>query len=367
MTVQLTQEQFQELLGRISAIHSSANMNFTQCAYRFHGERDHMKVDEFINAVTAFKQLEQIPDEDALFGLPLLLKDAASTWWAAVRSDVNSWTEALDRIRSEFAPTPPPYEVYLQIFANPQGGIEDIDDFLMGKNKLLRMLPAGRHSEEVQLDLVYGLLRLDFRKEIRRTDVKTFAELSERVRHMESLIRTGKFKSLQPSITKPLKKRCSFCRMKGHTVELCRRRKVRLAQAELDMKTNTTTSTTDKPAEVSSLRSSERRMARLIEAELKQKAEIAATLMAEPKVDTQIMSPTSTVDSTVASPMSPVGPVADSPMSPPPAVADSPMSPPVVDSPMSPTTTDDEEPSIYCFGCGAPNVWRSICAKCKNA
>lgn len=348
MTVQLTQEQFQELLGRISAIHSSAKMNFTQCPLRFYGERDYNKVDEFINAVTAFKQLEQIPDEDALFGLPLLLKDTASTWWAKVRSDVNSWTQALDRIRSEFAPRALPHEIYLQIFANPQGHNEAIDTFLNMKRQLLGMLPADRHTEEVQLDLIYGLLKLDLRKEILRSEVNTLAELADKARHLESLERSEKLtKTIRlpsTSTKKQPKKRCSFCSYKGHTAVLCRKRMAQLAEAQLKNKTEIASAANVAPASLS------------------------ATISRKSTVDSP-MSLTCTVNSTVNSPMLPtctVNLTLESPMSPTCAVnstVDSPMLP-TADSPMSPTTSD-EEPQIFCFGCGAPNVWKSICVNCK--
>ncbi|PZC80149.1 hypothetical protein B5X24_HaOG215371 [Helicoverpa armigera] len=81
-----------------------------------------------------------------------------------------------------------------------------------------------RHREEEHLDFVYGLLNVTYKKEIPRTEIKTFAELLERGRHLESLAKeAGEVRVTQER--KPLN-RCSFCGKKGHLsdVRVCRKR-----------------------------------------------------------------------------------------------------------------------------------------------
>lgn len=89
--IQLTQEQFNQLLSQIQP-NTMSNKNFTRCSLRFNGERDHNKVQEFISAIEIYKSIENISDEEALMGLPLLLKDTASIWWQGVRSEIKTWS-----------------------------------------------------------------------------------------------------------------------------------------------------------------------------------------------------------------------------------------------------------------------------------
>lgn len=152
-SIQLTQEQFAELLSRIPA-NTMPNKNFTRCTAKFYGERDHNKMEEFITAVKIFKEIERISDEEALKGLPLLLKDTANTWWQGVNADIKTWSSALKQLRAAFAPQREPYEVYLEIFATSQGEKEKIDTFLCKKRASLGLLPPKRHKEEEQLDLI---------------------------------------------------------------------------------------------------------------------------------------------------------------------------------------------------------------------
>nr|6SIB_A Chain A, Activity-regulated cytoskeleton associated protein 2 [Drosophila melanogaster] len=72
---------------------------------RFSGQRDHDAVDEFINAVETYKEVEGISDKDALKGLPLLFKSIAVVWWKGVRRDAKTWSDALQLLRDHFSPT----------------------------------------------------------------------------------------------------------------------------------------------------------------------------------------------------------------------------------------------------------------------
>ncbi|KAI5631014.1 hypothetical protein NE865_16275 [Phthorimaea operculella] len=225
MALQFTEEQFHELLDRIKTV-APQNKNFTRCTLRFNGERDYNKVDEFVTSVSIYKQIEEISDEDALSGLPLLLKDTASTWWAGIRAEIKSWSAALSRLRSAFAPKLQPHDVYQQLFSDRQGETENIDSFLCRKRALLGMLPAKRHKEEEQIDFLYGLLKVDIRKKIARTDIKTFNDLIEKARHLESLETPADAPSSTSSnfTSKYKGKRCLFCLKRGHMIEECRKR-----------------------------------------------------------------------------------------------------------------------------------------------
>ncbi|CAH2232891.1 jg1210 [Pararge aegeria aegeria] len=218
---------------------TAANQKFTRCLLRFNGEHNYDKVEEFITGVEVFKQISQISDEEALLGLPLLLKGSASTWWQGIRSEVKDWSAAIDNLRSFIDPKQQPYEIYMEIFASPQGENEEIDTFLCRKRALLGQLPAARHKEEEEIDLIYGLLKLKLRKNIARSAINTFADLLEKARHLESLEQEIQkpLTETTPVINAPTKaprkkRRCLFCRNKGHVVEECRKRLAELPKCE---------------------------------------------------------------------------------------------------------------------------------------
>ena len=108
---------------------------------------------------------------------------------------------------------------------------ETIDSFVCEKRALLSQLPMKRHREEEHLDFVYGLLNISYKKEIARSEVKTFAELLERGRHLESLAKeAGEVPTTSTTERRPIK-RCSFCGKKGHLTDVCRKR---LAEQKAD-------------------------------------------------------------------------------------------------------------------------------------
>uniref|UniRef100_A0A2H1WJ00 SFRICE_010872 n=1 Tax=Spodoptera frugiperda TaxID=7108 RepID=A0A2H1WJ00_SPOFR len=186
--VVMTQEQFTALITKLTEAHESGNRqkSFAACTKR---------------------------DEDALEGLTLLLSGAAATWWNGVKSDIKKWSQALDVIKSAFAPKMQQHEIYLEVYSKRQT-TESIEAFL----------PAKRHKEEEHLDFVYGLLNITNKKEIARTEIKTFAELLERGRHNECLAKEAGEVTVPTPLERKPPKRYSFCGKKGHLFELCRKR-----------------------------------------------------------------------------------------------------------------------------------------------
>ncbi|CAD7013971.1 uncharacterized protein LOC101451854 [Ceratitis capitata] len=195
--VQMTAEQLQSLIEsvRTAAVTGIINTtppttiqgkgSFTNCTSRFGGQRQQEAVEEFITSIVTYKELETISDADALKGLSLLFYGIASTWWQGVRKEAKTWCDAITLIREHFSPTKPAYQVYLELFERKQDNFTPIDTFICHKRALLAQLPEGRHSEEIELDLIYGLLNIKYRKNILRQDLKTFRELVEKGRVIE--------------------------------------------------------------------------------------------------------------------------------------------------------------------------------------
>lgn len=190
------------------------------CQVRFSGQQHQEAVEEFLNAVETFKTLENIDDDEALKGISLLFTGTASIWWQGVRNEANTWQDCLKLIKEHFAPTKAPHQLYMEIFGEKQDEKMGINLFVIRKRALFAQLPEGRHSEEVQIDMIYGLIHFKYRQYMRREDISTYQELLQKARdieqiHMEAAMENGE---------KSKPKRCSFCNYRGHTAEECRRR-----------------------------------------------------------------------------------------------------------------------------------------------
>ncbi|XP_032590403.1 activity-regulated cytoskeleton associated protein 1-like [Drosophila grimshawi] len=196
--IQMTSDQLRDLIEGIrTAVISAAGYevvdgsdstmqgSFINCFHRFGGARDHLEVEEFIKNIVTYKEVENISDEKALKGISLLFFAIASTWWKGVRKEAKTWEDAIRLIRDHFSPTKPAYQIYIEFFQKKQAVDDVIDEFVLEKRALLAQLPEDRHDEETELDFLYGLLNIKYRKHISRQSVHTFNDLLEQGRIFE--------------------------------------------------------------------------------------------------------------------------------------------------------------------------------------
>ncbi|XP_039482356.1 activity-regulated cytoskeleton associated protein 1 [Drosophila santomea] len=200
--------------------------SFSTCTHSFGGARDHDVVEEFLANITLYKELEGISDENALKGISLLFYGMASTWWQGVRKEAVTWKDAIDLIRDHFSPTKPAYQVYMEFFQNKQDDHVPIDTFVIQKRALLAQLPSGRHDEDTELDLLFGLLNIKYRKHITRQSIRTFKDLLEQGRIIEHNNQEDQELVAASKNTRGSKRttRCTYCSFRGHTFDNCRKR-----------------------------------------------------------------------------------------------------------------------------------------------
>lgn len=235
MTVQMTEDQLTRLLASLSAGQQPpiTQGSFARCTARYDGSKDRNKLNDFITTTTIYKDIEGITDANALKGLPLLLEGEAATWWQGVQHKVTTWTKATELMRIAFAPKKPSYQIYAEIFGTKQEQSSSTDSFIAQKRALLAELTHA-HPEEVQLDMVYSLLKLQIRKKVPRDSVETFDQLIDKARALEEIekeiqgLQQHKKTAAEPKKEQreELRPRCAHCRIRGHTAEECRRRKV---------------------------------------------------------------------------------------------------------------------------------------------
>ncbi|KAG6465637.1 hypothetical protein O3G_MSEX015285, partial [Manduca sexta] len=216
--------------------------NFAKCTARFDGAKD-SDVVAFIDAIKVYKECVSMEDSIALRGLPMLLTGLAATWWQGVKASVENWSNAIDLLKQTYGPRLPPHRIYRDIFSKEQGE-ETTDIFICRVRALIAQLPPGSLKEDVQLDMVYGLLNTRIREKIPRSGFKSYSELLTQARRLEDLYDEGRPKqrksdtshvgvlsptaapSYTPNIrakaTKP-RPLCIYCKKFGHVKADCSR------------------------------------------------------------------------------------------------------------------------------------------------
>ncbi|CAK1547732.1 unnamed protein product [Leptosia nina] len=177
---ELTQEQFERLLTNFKA---AGNIKMTSFPYTFSGAEDGQ---QFLSALRTFKDIENINDQDAMKSLPVLLKGDAAQWWHSIKNEKNTWSDFIVEFERRFVSPKPAYQIYRQIFVTQKQ--EKTKEFINQKRILFSKLPsANRHSENQQIDMIYGLLKITVQNVLMRDDVRNFNDFLQRVQNIEDL------------------------------------------------------------------------------------------------------------------------------------------------------------------------------------
>ncbi|XP_047021036.1 uncharacterized protein LOC124631004 [Helicoverpa zea] len=242
----LSTEQFEKLLSVIGS-NQQRRGSFTTCKVTFNGARDTETVESFLAAVSVFKSVEQIPDEDAIMSVPLILREEAATWWNGIKEQVKTWEEFISRVRHAFAPKRPGYQLYQNVVNIKQGEDELTEVFVAKKRALIAQMPEP-HSETQQIDMIYGQLRYKIRVKMPRDTVNTLDALVKAARGIEQLLvekkipEEGTKKEEETGKVPFKKKRCTYCRLPGHSIETCRKKEKK------DLASGTSDASVAKPA-----------------------------------------------------------------------------------------------------------------------
>lgn len=224
----MTSDQLKQLLENING-NGSDKGSFSKCSARFNGSRRQCKVDEFIRTIEIYKDIEKISDANALKGLPLLFEVTVVTWWMGIKDEARTFKDALQLIRKHFASQKPAHRIYLDIFEVKQSPDIPTDTFICDKRALFSQLPEPKPTTSMQLDMIFGLLHISIRQNLRREDITTFNDLLAHARNAE-ILRAETNITIASSNTATTtayktKKRCEFCRRNGHELAECRKKK----------------------------------------------------------------------------------------------------------------------------------------------
>lgn len=221
----MSEDQLQRLIAQLTQ-NNGKKSSLTSCTARYSGERNSAKLEEFLAATSTFMACENISDAEAIRGFPMLLQNEAATWWSGVKENVRDWDSLATLIRQTFAPRKLPYQIYIEIFKEKQAEGVPTDVFLNAKRALLATLPTGSHSEEQQINLLFGLLRHQIRERLQRNDVNTFEQLIQKARNIEEVLAEGRnCTQKQPAAsannTSIVQPNCTICNKPGHSKDVC--------------------------------------------------------------------------------------------------------------------------------------------------
>jgi hypothetical protein len=216
----MAEEHLTRFMNRAMTLHSSSEPkvgSFVGCAARFNGTRNEQLLQKFILNVTLYKDVERISDEVALHELYLLLEGKAATWWTRAKENIFNWSEALIMLQKEFSPKKSEHEIYTEIFATKQDEYIPTEIFIRRKQALMNALPLS-HSEDVQINVIYSLLKPKIQRKIPRETVCSLDQLiaaAIRVEHKKNMKREKHFANLDFETTKAAKRskpKCSSCK-----------------------------------------------------------------------------------------------------------------------------------------------------------
>ncbi|XP_047985391.1 uncharacterized protein LOC125225628 [Leguminivora glycinivorella] len=235
MAVNMSEGQFQQLLEAITSAVRPApppvkHSSFAKATFFFDGKRDPACVQTFLTAATCFKRVGNISDSDALKSLPLILRDDAAVWWNGISETVKTWKDFDSRLRRAFSPKKPAHMLYKEIILNDQGSQELTETFVAKQRDLIAQMPEPQLLETQQLDMVYGTLHRRIREKVPRESVLSFDALLEAAQSVELLLDDE-----VPAPTVPKRKeriRCHYCRIVGHTEDVCRKKERQEAARE---------------------------------------------------------------------------------------------------------------------------------------
>lgn len=214
-----TDEQLARFVDKAMVLHASLPQkmgSFANCTTRFDGTRSEDELLAFINTVKLYKDLEKISDEVALQELHLTLYGEAATWWQEVKGDIHVWSEALKMLKLKFMPKKPAYEIYAALFAVKQDDYIPTEMFIQQKRALLAELPRP-HPEDVQIDMIYSLLKSRIRRKVPRESVVSFDQLigaAQKVEHSKYKRRVKRFQKFEYKALRPVSSallKCSDC------------------------------------------------------------------------------------------------------------------------------------------------------------
>lgn len=156
---------------------------------------------EKIEEVTGFYQINQ---DDLLMGIPMFLKDRASEWYRNSRKNWNSWEEFSNDLRKYFTPR----DFHMQLEGQIRNRLQKTDEpartYVTQLQTLMRRY--GQMSHAVCLDRLWKNMKPDYKRYIRRIDIRDVNDLVRLADEYERLTNDEKTFQQQEKINQEKKK-----------------------------------------------------------------------------------------------------------------------------------------------------------------
>lgn len=154
---------------------------------------------DFLERIEELSFTYEIPLDQLVPCLPMLLKGKAILWYRNNRRDWYFWEEFVYDIRQYFLPVNINRQLEEDIRNRTQGTKENAHDFITAIQTLIRRYGAMSKGNEVER--IYNNLRPDYRRYIRRHEVSTVADLIRLTNEYELIVLAEKsYKPPPPSV-----------------------------------------------------------------------------------------------------------------------------------------------------------------------
>ena len=163
-----------------------AHGNLTRCSVRFHGHHGE-NPEVFLAAINSYKTTNNIPDQDAIAALPVLLLDRAGSWWNTVKATTNTWALFQTNFRFAFGDNWTNSLVLQRWMQLQHDQGEPAELFISRCRDLLTHFSnEAAVSDILRIDFAFTKLHPNLRLRMNRSEVDSFDTLITKCRLIES-------------------------------------------------------------------------------------------------------------------------------------------------------------------------------------
>lgn len=184
----------------------------------------------FLERIEDMQKAYNIPDNELIKGIPILLRDDAILWFRNECPEIESWAAFEHKLKQFFLSTSEQRDLERQIRECKQYSSEPIRTFITRLSTLIRR--KNTYSPEEKMDTLYYGIKPDFRLHIPRGSVTSTEDLVHKVEDIEHTLKelSPKYYEQKPyssgtpatSDKYDRNKNCWRCKEPGHTRFNCR-------------------------------------------------------------------------------------------------------------------------------------------------
>lgn len=144
------------------------------------GGTERENVETFLKRLTQCSMSCGFAPDELCRVLPIILKDAASTWWSVKCTQIYTYDAFAAAIKRRFSMSAMDSRLFTEIIMRTQGKLESGADYLDSVQSMWLMVHSQIPLRD-RLNITFNNLRVEYHQVIMRADFNTFEELEELV------------------------------------------------------------------------------------------------------------------------------------------------------------------------------------------